>query len=181
MQHVTATVRLGGEMNFAIPKPNLTVAEVVLLRLLHGNDAVVDVRPLGTSKRTLRGEKDRLLGQYGHKPSHVEVIDKMFANTAVQPLESLEDIGVDPSTKPAPKVKVAAVEIKAGDFKPYDDAEDVELSAPELDSDDEITGQEPLDEVEMTPAPAAAEPVDEASASALIEEGKAAAKAARRK
>ena len=95
MQHVRATVRLSGDLNFTVEKPDITVAEVVLLRAIHGEDAVVNISPIYKSNESLRDERDRLLGAYGGNSEPViKLIHQTFANVAVQGLEKLEHIGL---------------------------------------------------------------------------------------
>jgi hypothetical protein len=157
-------------MTFTVRKGNLTVPEVVLLRALHGEDAIVDIRPLGTSKRTLKFERDRLLTVYGKKQDIIETIHKIFSNTAVQGLETLEDIGVDPTTRPAPRPKATARVLTIDDLKPYDPNEDVELQVGDSDvefADAEIEPQPEL-EVELDAEIEAAEAAGREAAMAMV-------------
>jgi hypothetical protein len=59
-------VRLGGSVLNEVPKFNITPAEIMMLRLLHGgDDAVVDIRETGEDrKRSNDGERARLRHAY---------------------------------------------------------------------------------------------------------------------
>lgn len=95
MQLCNATVHLAGDRNFAIPKRDISVAEVVFLRRIHGQDAVVDIAPTRKTTDSLRVTRDRLLAAYGDRKEHVALIDAMFQNLAVQGLTKLSDLRLD--------------------------------------------------------------------------------------
>lgn len=63
----TATVRLAGGLRMQLPKENLTAAEIVVLKHLHGQDGVVDVSRTRETKRQHRVEVERLRSTYGDK------------------------------------------------------------------------------------------------------------------
>jgi hypothetical protein len=92
MDLVNVTVHLAGDRNFAIPKRGITVAETVLLRALHGDASVVNVRRCGSIDRSLQVEMARLTAIYGNKPTTKDAIVAMFANAHMQGLLRVEDI-----------------------------------------------------------------------------------------
>lgn len=103
MQLCNATLRLSGDLNFALPKQDVSVAEIVYWRLSHGEDAVVNITPTRKTTTSLRQERDRLLATYGQgKKENVKLIDGMFANVAVQGLTSLKDLGLPTDDTDAP-------------------------------------------------------------------------------
>src|SRR3546814_6298215 len=50
MQRVDCQVRLSGKLTHTVGKKNISVAEIVALRAIHGADAVVDVQPKANDK-----------------------------------------------------------------------------------------------------------------------------------
>lgn len=179
MQHVAATVRLNNDLNFCVRKYSLTVPEVVLLRILHGDDAVVEVRSVGISKRTMRSERDRLLSIYGGKPESVLKINNMFANTAVQPLETLADIGAA-NAKAEPRAGSKAHVLTAEEMKPYDPAEDiVPTPEDEIEEADTVAAQPEIAD-DHIPSPEET-PLTPAEIAAIEAEGARAAKAGKKK
>ncbi len=50
MQECNVTVRLGGSMTSTVPLTNVTPAEILVLRRVHGEDSVIDIRPIRTTK-----------------------------------------------------------------------------------------------------------------------------------
>jgi hypothetical protein len=96
MQYVSCKVLLGGDRNFAIPKPLVSVAEVIVLRALHGgDDAVVDIVPIGQRSVRLRDELVRLIGVYGQRPEAREVVERVFANAHIRGITTLGDLTPD--------------------------------------------------------------------------------------
>jgi len=69
MQMYKATIRPGGQVTHEVPRDNLTAAEVILLRHIHGDDAVLHLGRTKTSTKFKRdAERDRLVAAYGDKP-----------------------------------------------------------------------------------------------------------------
>lgn len=116
MQTYNAIVRLGGELHNEVEKKNLTAPEILVLRKVHGQDAVVKIEPSGEwddhfSKVTRRdevtgetyeeereydddAEKNRLADTYGTAIMKEEdggdpraSIDRMFGEFAPLPVE----------------------------------------------------------------------------------------------
>ena len=115
MQTYNAIVRLGGELHNEVQKKNLTSPEILILRKIHGQDAVVKIEPSGEwedhfSKVEVRGdagdtyeedrdydddvEKNRLADTYGTAIMKEEdagspraAIDRMFGEFAPLPVE----------------------------------------------------------------------------------------------
>lgn len=46
MKRYEGTVRLGGDLRHTVPKTGMSAAEIVVLRYIHGHDAVVDLKPM---------------------------------------------------------------------------------------------------------------------------------------
>ncbi len=67
MHIYSAFVRPGGSMLNEVPKVGLSAAEIVVLRGIHGNDAVIKIQWTGSDRRKHAAERDRLIGIYGEK------------------------------------------------------------------------------------------------------------------
>lgn len=92
MQIGTCTVLLAGDRNMAVPKANVTPAEVAMLRIAHGADAVLNIKATGDEVRPSRKEKARLMGVYGKVR-----VEAAFPGVAPSLPATFEDIeGLDP-------------------------------------------------------------------------------------
>jgi hypothetical protein len=77
MERANCIVRLGGLLTNTVPKAGVTPAEVLLLRSIHGDDAVVDIRPTGEDPKVrvdqeyarLAEKYDRGGGGFGGSPA----------------------------------------------------------------------------------------------------------------
>lgn len=70
MQIYDCQVRHAGNMLHTIPKKDVTDPEIMILKHLHGGDAVVDIKPRKNDRRAHREEIDRLKRIYGLKAFH---------------------------------------------------------------------------------------------------------------
>ncbi len=73
MQRVTCTVRLSGDNNNTVEKSGVSPAEIVILNDIHGEGAVVNIRPNSMDKESHVKERARLVNIYG-----VHVVDRIF-------------------------------------------------------------------------------------------------------
>jgi len=96
MQHASCLVALGGDITFTVVKPDVTVAEIALLKAIHGADAVRDIQPTFMDKRPHAEERERLTLEYGHARDHKDepLIAKIFPGLAPLPV-TFRDIGLD--------------------------------------------------------------------------------------
>jgi len=81
MEHHTACLAIGGDISHVIVKEFVTPAEIVLLRQIHGDHAVTNIRPTGAfdhdgdAERNLLGEiyddatVEQVFGKYGDVPA----------------------------------------------------------------------------------------------------------------
>lgn len=90
MQTANCHVRLSGDINNEIFKAGVTVAEIVVLRAIHGDDAVVKVQGTGNDKRAHAAELDRLKQTYGAK-----FVDTMFPGAYPKLPVNFKDIGIN--------------------------------------------------------------------------------------
>lgn len=64
MEIVQCNVALGGDLNNTVPKAEVTIAELALLRVIHGEDAVRDVEVTGETAVSSAEELARLRETY---------------------------------------------------------------------------------------------------------------------
>ena len=67
MQIYSCKVRLSGNVNNEVRKPEVSAAEVLVLRQLHGADAVLEVKRVRMEHAPHAKERDRLNRVYGAK------------------------------------------------------------------------------------------------------------------
>lgn len=65
MQTANIILALAGDTGNTVPKFGVTAAEIAVLRLLHGEDAVFDIEPVGEIQQSHRAEIERLSKLYG--------------------------------------------------------------------------------------------------------------------
>ncbi len=112
MQTYNAIVRLGGELHNEVSKNNLTAPEILVLRKVHGQDAVVKIEPSGEWEDHF-GEvnvRDDVTGEY-HKEEREyddDVEKNRLADTYGSAIVKDED-GGDPR---------AAIDRMFGEFAP---------------------------------------------------------------
>jgi hypothetical protein len=96
MQFADVTVRLSGDINFSIEKANVSVAEIMLLRAIHGGeDAVTNIRPTAVSRGLAAKKiKDDMLQKYAGT-SGEPLIEKMFPGIDPRLPKTLKDIGLE--------------------------------------------------------------------------------------
>lgn len=79
MQVYRCKVRLAGNVQNEVPKIEVTAAEIIVLRHLHGEDAVVDIKPTTMDKRSHEEERDRLSRLYtAVTKDGVPVVEQLF-------------------------------------------------------------------------------------------------------
>lgn len=66
MQLYDCTIRLGGSVLNEVPKTGVTAPEIMVLRALHGGDAVVKITKAGSDKRRHQDERQRLYTTYAN-------------------------------------------------------------------------------------------------------------------
>jgi len=64
MDYCNIMLAVGGNKDHTVPKYNLSVAELALLRLIHGDDSIFDVELVEQKEINLYDEKNRLLEKY---------------------------------------------------------------------------------------------------------------------
>lgn len=64
MQECNVVLRLGGSLLHTVPMTGVTPAEIVCLQAIHGDDAVVDIKPTIQNKASHNAEFERLATKY---------------------------------------------------------------------------------------------------------------------
>lgn len=64
MDIYTGKIRLAGDMRNEVRKNGLTAPEVILLRRIHGADALIELEKTGSDKRNHQKERERLYADY---------------------------------------------------------------------------------------------------------------------
>lgn len=83
MKLYSTKVRLGGSVMHEIRKDEVTAAEIAILRILHGNDAVLEIVQIGDAVRDDEEELDRLRAAYDEglhaiEPRGSVTVDRLF-------------------------------------------------------------------------------------------------------
>ncbi|HEY1139938.1 MAG TPA: hypothetical protein VGE88_06995 [Lysobacter sp.] len=109
MQHASCLVRINGDIGNIAAKAPVTPAEVVLLRAIHGPDAVSNIKLLNSGINDKTSHADEMARLRTHYTAVNEdgkaIIDLTFPGHAPQLPTSFRDIGIsldEPKTAPAP-------------------------------------------------------------------------------
>jgi len=98
MQHASCFVRLSGDLGTDIARAPVTPAEVVLLRAIHGPEAVsrVELIPGSSNDKTPHADElERLRMHYtAMTEDGAKVIDKVFPGHAPQLPTTFDEIGI---------------------------------------------------------------------------------------
>lgn len=131
MQTANIMLAIGGDRGNTVPKYAISVAEIVLLRAIHGEDAVFDVEPLETPAMdegraiSNRAELNRLRHAYDAKDADGgRIVDQVYPGAAARVFETLDEIDMPeeyfkptartapikaaPAAKPRAKAKTVA-------------------------------------------------------------------------
>lgn len=98
MQLGRCIVRLGGDLNNSVLKQPVTPAEIIVLRAIHGDDAVLKIRQTGQDRRAHAEELQRLIERYGAARGEDEqsIVAKIWPSPhGVKLPLNFKDIGVD--------------------------------------------------------------------------------------
>lgn len=108
MQMVSGTIRLAGKVDHQVFRSEdapMSVAEVAVLRHLHGNDAVVEIRPVRNDKRSHQAERRRLEEFYGEA-----AVTTLFPGLHTKLPVSMKDIEIEEIEEPAEKLDHEKIE-----------------------------------------------------------------------
>lgn len=96
MNIFNAKVRLGGALENEVIKRGLTVPEIVILRRIHGNDALIAIEHVGYCELDPIDERERLDYIYGNGLAHLHEdqktsVEKLFGGDYTPLPEELRD------------------------------------------------------------------------------------------
>lgn len=121
MQICDCDVRLSGDQLHRVRK-RVTVAEIYVLRQLHGADAVVNITPVKQDKRSHQEEIERLRRKYRRPIQNINpngsgnIVDSLFGGPSPNVPVNLADIGVEhPSKGSSRKSKGSSSKAASGD------------------------------------------------------------------
>jgi hypothetical protein len=101
MEVGSAMVALGGDSGNTVPKDNITPAEIAVLRVIHGDDAVFDIQKTGDINRSNRQELTRLTEVYGQRQpngnSTAPAVSALFPGAAARVFDTFEELELDDS------------------------------------------------------------------------------------
>ena len=117
MEKGNALVALGGDSGNTVPKYDVTPAEIAVLRVIHGDDAVFDIEKTGEIDRTNRQELARLTEVYGQRQpngnSAAPAVSALFPGAAARVFESFDELELDESLFKPVRRDTAKAEAKA--------------------------------------------------------------------
>lgn len=139
MKLYLCSVKLGDSNNHVVPNKPVTIPEIAVLRRIHGDAAVTDIRPYkvdGKDQMKLRDgrpitdaeERERLAQRYQRGEEAIR-IDALFGAMGALP-KSLREIGIDPARaaadlhKRAEEMAAAAASLVEDDLPPAADEDD---------------------------------------------------------
>jgi hypothetical protein len=101
----TCKVRIMGEVKDEVVRTGATSAEIKILRMIHGDDGVVDVQPEGEADRSEAEERARLEMFYGEP-----AVAKLFGVAKPSIADDIVDavIPIEPPVRAEPKRPQAA-------------------------------------------------------------------------
>ena len=99
MEVANVMVALGGDMFNTVQKTRVTAAEIAVLQMLHGKDAIHDVQPLGRIEREQRVELARVKHIYGaaRNGKGDSVVESLYPGGAARVFERLNELDLDDS------------------------------------------------------------------------------------
>lgn len=99
MRRVDCTVLHAGNQNMRLRIEGISVAEVQLLRFLHGADSVIDFWPRGNDRRPHKDEKEHLRAKYkkhiGEGSARRDLVDHLWPSHDPRLPVELSDIGIE--------------------------------------------------------------------------------------
>lgn len=149
MQTANILLMLGGDRDNQIPKYGVTPSEVAVLRLIHGDESVTDIEPIGELKRSSKEERQRLTDIYSRvQPNGVRKaveVDALFPGAAARVFETFDELDIDESMFKA-ETRVSAKKADPldhdGDGKKAAEAEAPAEPENEAETETEVAGDE---------------------------------------
>ncbi len=96
MQTCTCDIRLGGDPGLQVRRTDVSVAEIMVLRAIHGDDSVINVIGHAGERRNALEERTRLRQFYSARTEDGRsVVDALFPGAMPQLPTKLSEIGLD--------------------------------------------------------------------------------------
>jgi len=99
MQTASVLVALAGDTGNTVQKWGVTPSEVAVLQLVHGSDAVTNIRVGEDVQRTNRAERERLAAFYGQPQPDGGfksiAVDSLFPGAAARLFERFDELEID--------------------------------------------------------------------------------------
>ena len=99
MQTASILLAIGGERDMQVPKYGVTPAELMLLRALHGEEAVTDIDIYGDEERSNREERERLFSIYAKSDASgafkLPVLDALFPGVSARLPSTFGELELD--------------------------------------------------------------------------------------
>lgn len=113
MQTANIILALAGDTGNTVPKFGVTAAEIAVLRLLHGEDAVFDIEPVGEIQQSHRAEIERLSKAYGKTQPDgryiAPAVSALYPGAAARVFEKLSELDLPEELfKPVERAKPRA-------------------------------------------------------------------------
>ncbi len=105
----TCKVRLAGQVQDQVEKTAVTAAEMHVLRVIHGEDAITDIVETGDVDRSEAMERDRLEFIYSE-----DLIRRVFGATVARIGDGGAPARVEPPRPARPKAPLTAVSVLEG-------------------------------------------------------------------
>lgn len=124
MQTVNCLLALAGDHGNVVPKYGVTAAEVAVLRILHGDEAVFDIEIADDIDRRNRDELLRLREKYARRQPNGEVVapevNMLFPGVAARVFDTIDELDLPdemfkaarraPAPAAAPKEETSSVD-----------------------------------------------------------------------
>lgn len=126
MQLCNAEVRIADSPGHTVFKVDITPAEIIVLRAIHGEASVIDITPTMHVNRDSQGEFLRLQSIYGRSPEGLmnagngELLERIFPGLPKRLPDTLSDIGLGHletgTVKRRAKIKSEHEDVNNGDI-----------------------------------------------------------------
>jgi hypothetical protein len=91
MHIINCVINVGGDALNAVPKANVTTAELLVLQAIHGQSAVHSIEVIDNPSTSGAEERDRLLSRY---PKYRKVVDAIWQNNGGSFPSDIRKIGL---------------------------------------------------------------------------------------
>lgn len=141
MQAYNCKVRLHGSLYNEVPKDGISAAEVTVLRVIHGHDAIADLVAAGDNGRDEDEEREFLHHEYGRGLAVIDEVKSLngifgVAGSLPRALKEVEHAkSVAPAAAKRGRPAKAEPDKKAQDSDKVDDAD---LDIPVIDTDEDL-------------------------------------------